>query len=299
MQNSTIDWDGLRLFLELTRRGSARAAANALGVSHSTVVRRVERLEAELGATLFDRDVSGYRATAAGETLLESAQRAEEAILTADRQLRGQDAQLTGEVRLTTSDIIANYFLLPDLPEFAALYPDIDLTVLVSYDVFDLARREADLAIRFIGGGRNPPEDLVGRKLVTAASCYYANDQYLEEHDPSAKNSDARWIGWGDLERFPEWVRQSPFPNAPAYGYFNNGMLQATAVQAGLGLAALPCFVGDVLPGVVRLPGCKPYANYDIWMLSHPDLRDAARHRTFRAFVADVFNRRKAQLIGA
>lgn len=298
MQISTIDWDGLRLFLELVRQGSARGAAQALGVSHSTIVRRVERLESELGATLFDRDFTGYRPTAAGETLLVSAQKAEDAILAADRQLRGQDAQLTGEIRLTTSDIIANYFLMPELPIFAQQYPDIDLTVLVSYDVFDLARREADLAIRFIGGGRNPPEDLVGRKLVTATSCYYASEQYLEEHDPRANNSDARWIGWGDLQRFPDWVRQSPFPDVPAFGHFNNGMLQATATQAGLGIAALPCFVGDVLPGVVRIPDCPPYANYAIWMLSHPDLRDAARHRTFRAFIADVFERNKDVLTG-
>lgn len=298
MQISTIDWDGLRLFLELVRHGSARAAGQALGVSHSTIVRRVERLESDLGATLFDRDFTGYRPTAAGETLLESAQRAEDAILTADRQLRGQDARLSGEIRLTTSDIIANYFLMPELCDFTQQYPDIDLSVLVSYDVFDLARREADVAIRFIGGGRSPPEDLVGRRLVTASSCYYATEQYLENHDPCVENSTARWIGWGDLERFPDWVRQSAFPNAPAYGHFNNAMLQASAAQAGLGLAALPCFVGDVLPGVVRIPGCEPYANWDIWMLSHPDLRDAARHRTFRAFVADVFERKRGILLG-
>lgn len=298
MQNSTIHWDDLRLFLELVRRGSARAAAHALGVSHSTIVRRVERLESELDATLFDRDFTGYRPTAAGETLLESAKRAEEAILTADLQVRGHDAQLSGEIRLTTSDILANYFMMPDLSVFTAQYPDIDLTVLVSYDVFDLARREADVAIRFIGGGRNPPADLIGRKLVTAASCYYATEQYLKDHDPSAKDTTARWIGWGDLERFPDWVRQSPFSDVPAYGHVNNAMSQASAVQAGLGLATLPCFVGDAIPGVVRIPGCEPYANHDIWMLSHPDLRDAARHRTFRTFIADVFEQKRDVLLG-
>ncbi len=298
MQISTIDWDDLRLFLALVRHGSARGAAQALGLSHSTVVRRVERLESDLGARLFDRDFTGYRPTAAGETLLDSALKAEDAILAADRQLRGQDARLTGEIRLTTSDILANYFLMPDLALFTSNYPEIDLTVLLSYDVFDLARREADVAIRFISGGRNPPEDLVGRKLVTATSCYYATEQYLEDHDPWSDDSTARWIGWGDYERYPDWVRKSPFPSAPAYGHFNNAMMQATAVQAGLGLATLPCFVGDQVSGVVRIPGCGPYSNYDIWILSHPDLRDAARHRTFRAFIAEVFLSKQDLLLG-
>lgn len=299
VQISTIDWDDLRLFLELVRRGSARGAAEALGVSHSTIVRRAERLETGLGAKLFDRDFTGYRLTAAGETLLASAQRAEDAILTADRQVRGKDAQLTGMIRLTTSDILANFFVLPDLADFARQYPQIDLTVMVSYDAFDLARREADVAIRIIGGGRNPPEDLVGRKLGTSSSCYYASTAYLDEHDLTCAESRARWIGWNDHEPFPDWVRGSPFPNVPAFGNFNNGMLQVSAVQAGIGLAALPCFVGDKIPGVVRIPGCEPYENYDVWMLSHPDLRDAARHRTFRQFIADIFDRKQAELLGA
>ena len=182
MQKSTIDWDDLRLFLGLVRHGSARGAAQALALSHSTVVRRVERLESDLGVRLFDRDFTGYRPTAAGETLLVSALKAEDAILAAGRKLHGQDARLTGEIRLTTSDILVNYLLMPDLALFTSNYPDIDLTVLQSYDIFDLARREADVAIRFIGGGRSPPEDLVGRKLVAAASCYYATERYLEDH---------------------------------------------------------------------------------------------------------------------
>ena len=239
VQKSTIDWDDVRLFLELTRCGSARGAAQVLGLSHSTVVRRVERLESDLGARLFDRDFTGYRPTAAGETLLDSAIRAEEAILAANRQLHGQDARLTGEITITLPDILANYFLMPKLVSFTARYPEIDLKMLISYDVFDLARREADVALRVYGGNRQPPDDLVGRKLVTVSSCYYANEAYLEKNDPWSKNSTARWIGWGDDEPYPEWVRQSAFPDIPAYGHFNNAMVQATAVQCALGLGTL------------------------------------------------------------
>lgn len=298
VQKSTIDWDDLRLFLELTRHGSARGAAQALGLSHSTVVRRVERLESNLGARLFDRDFTGYRPTPAGETLLVSAQRAEEAILTADRQLHGQDAKLTGEITLTLPDILANYFLMPELARFTEQYPDINLRMLISYDLFDLSRREADIALRVYGADRMPPDDLVGRQLVNVHSCYYATEAYLECHDPWAPDLTARWIGWGEDEAYPEWVRNSAFPNIPAYGYMNNAMLQATAAQYGFGLATLPCFVGDCLPGVIRIPGCEPYSNYNLWMLTHPDLRDAARHRAFRTFIADTFLEHKDRLMG-
>lgn len=298
VQISTIDWDDVRLFLELTRRGSARSAAQALGMSHSTVVRRIERLESDLGARLFDRDFTGYRPTPAGQTLLDSALKAEEAILAADRQLHGSDASLSGEITLTMPDVLAYFFLMPELVTFTERYPEIDLKMLISYDVFDLARREADIALRLYRQGHMPPEDLVGRKLQAVWSCYYASETYLEKHDPAAKDPTARWIGWGEDDPYPEWVRNSPFPDIPAYGYLNNAMLQARAVQCGFGMGTLPCLVGDALPGVIRIPGCEPYSNYVLWMLTHPDLRDTARHRVFREFIADLFRDRQDKIQG-
>ncbi len=240
-----MNWDDTRLFLALARSGSARATAVEQGVSHSTVTRRVDQLESDLGVRLFDRDVRGYRLTGAGELMLKSAVRAEDALLTAERQLQGRDAQLTGEIRLATSNIIAMYLIMDDLVEFTRLYPDIDLNVMISYDSLDLSRREADVAIRIMRLGSSPPEDLVGRKLVTIKNCYYASDAYLAENDPGRADSDARWIGWDDIERFPAWVKTSPFPNLPVYGRMNDVMLQAEAARCGLGLTVLPCFFGD------------------------------------------------------
>lgn len=298
MQNSTMDWDDVRLFLALAEQGSARAAGEALGLSHTTVARRAEQLESDLGTRLFDRNVRGYRLTGAGETMLISAQRAEEALLTAERQLQGRDTQLSGEIRMTTPDVIATHLIMEDLVTFTEQYPDIDLQVLMSYDVFDLARREADVAIRIIGEGRQPPEDLVGRKLVTIASCYYASPKYLKKNDPSNKDSGARWIGWDDEARFPDWVKRSPFPDIPTHSRFNNTALQAEAAKQGMGLTTLPCFVGDTTKSLCRIPGTEPYTNYDIWLLSHPDLRDAARLRTFRQFIVKVFERKRPLLTG-
>lgn len=298
VQNSTINWDDIRLFLALARHGSARAAGEILGLSHTTVARRAGQLESDLGTRLFDRDVRGYRLTAAGETMLISAQRAEEALIGAERQLQGRDTKLSGDIRLTAPDVIATHLIMEDLVVFTEQYPEIDLQVLMSYDVFDLARREADVAIRIIGEGRLPPEDLAGRKLVTIASCYYASPAYLEDHHPIQKDSGARWLGWGEAESFPDWVRQSPFPELPARGRFDNAALQAEAAKQGMGLVTLPCFVGDSSDGLCRVPGTQPYMNYDIWLLTHPDLRDAARLRSFRQFIVKVFEQKRPLLTG-
>ena len=204
----------------------------------------------------------------------------------------------TGEIRLTTSNIIAIHLIMNDLVEFTRQYPDIDLNVLISYDSLNLSRREADVALRIMQLGSSPPEDLVGRKLVTIKNCYYASDAYLAENDPARAESKARWIGWDDIERFPAWVKASPFPNLPVYERLNDVMLQAEAARCGMGLTVLPCFFGDSVAGLRRIPDCEPYLSYDLWMLTHPDLRDAARMRTFRAFVAEVINRKRGLLVG-
>ncbi len=299
VQKRTINWDDTRLFLELARSGSARATATGQGVSHSTITRRVAQLETGLGVRLFDRDVRGYRLTGAGELLLKSAVRAEDALLTAERQLQGSDAQLSGEIRLTTSNIIATHLLMDDLVQFTQQYPDIDLNIMITYDSLNLSRREADIALRISKLDAGPPEDLVGRKLVTIRNCFYASEAFLAENDPACTNSTARWIGWDDAVRFPAWVKASPFPHLPVFGRLNDVVLQAEAARCGMGLTVLPCFFGDTVQGLRRIPNCEPYDSYDLWMLSHPDLRDAARMRTFRAFAAELINRKRALLVGA
>ena len=93
-------------------------------------------------------------------------------------------------------------------------------------------------------------------------------------------------------------MKASPFPNLPVYGRLNDVMLQAEAARSGLGLTVLPCFFGDGVEGLRRIPNCEPYPSYDLWMLTHPDLRDAARMRTFRAFAADAIDRKRGLLVG-
>lgn len=281
-----MDWDNLRIFLALAQQKSVRGAAGALGVSHSTVSRRIESFEDSLGVRLFERLPDGFVLTPFGEDMMQTARRLEEAVNGLERRVLGQDARLRGDLRVTMPDLLAAKLLMPDLVAFGKRYPDINLEVAISYTPFDLSRREADVAIRIT---RDPPEALVGRKIITYARATYASRAYLAEHDPVAEPDSVTWIGWDDRSRHPRWVRETPFPGAPVRGRLNNAMVQLAAAKAGMGLAMLPCFMGDTEPDLRRVPPGKPEPAWDIWILTHEDLRATARVRAFMDFMAEAF----------
>ena len=290
-----MDWDHLRVFMALARERSVRAAAAALGVSHSTVSRRIDAFERELGVRLFERLPDGLVLTAFGEDTLQTAQRLEESVDGLQRRVRGQDGRLRGDLRVTMPDLLAAKLLMPDLVAFVECYPEIDLEVAISYTPFDLGRREADVAIRIT---RDPPEQLVGRKVITFARAAYASRGYLARHDPQHQPESVTWIGWDDGTRHPRWVRATAIPNAPVRGRMNNAMVQLAAAKAGMGLAMLPCFMGDSEPELARVPPGKPGPDWDIWILTHEDLRATARVRAFMDFRAEAFHRQRDLLEG-
>lgn len=290
-----MDWDHLRVFMALAREQSVRAAATALGVSHSTVSRRIDAFERDLGVRLFERLPNGFVLTPYGEDTLQTAQRLEESLDGLQRRVRGQDARLRGDLRVTMPDLLAANLLMPDLVAFCEQYPEIDLEVAISYTPFDLVRRQADVAIRIT---RDPPERLVGRKVITFARAAYASRDYIARHDPQHAPQAATWIGWDDSTRHPRWVRATAVPQAPVRGRMNNAMVQLAACKAGMGLAMLPCFMGDSEPDLARVPPGEPEPAWDIWLLTHEDLRATARVRAFMDAMAAAFHRHRDLLEG-
>ncbi len=292
------NWDDLKFFLALARHRSVRSAAASIGVSHSTVARRIAELEAQMNVRLFDRTAEGYAPTAAGEEMIEAAEKVEEEVAGIERRVLGTDAKLSGEIRVTMPNVVAEGLLMPDFVRFGRTYPDIDLNIITSYDFADLDRREADVAIRFVRIGQSPPEHLIGRRIACFHSAAYATREYLDsvtlEEDPDS----ARWIGWGEREAFPAWVKGSAFPKTPARDRINDVMIQYQAARNGMGLAILPCFLGDPDPLLDRVGLQPPKPNFDIWLLSHPDLRETARLRVFRDFIADAVAGRRDLIEG-
>src|SRR6201987_5803244 len=159
-----IDWDDVRYFLAVARGGSVRAAAERLGVNHSTVLRRIAQLEQRLGAHMFEKRPSGYRLTAAGEEVLELAVQMEASSHQLETRVFGRDQSVRGLLRVTLAPTLATHLLMPDFSEFARLHPDIEMDILSSGELVNLTNREADLAIRVVYDRKTLPLNVHGLK---------------------------------------------------------------------------------------------------------------------------------------
>ena len=292
------DWDDYRLFAELAHRGTVRGAAAVLGTSHSTLSRRLSAMEARLGAQLFERGTHGFRLTEAGETLLASVERAGEALDEGRRRLTGIDERMAGPIRVTLPDLLLVNLLLSAIEAFREAHPAVEIELDVSYDAFDLNRREADVAIRMVHLGTSPPPSLVGRKVATSYATGYGHPDYLATHDVTKPDGGAAWLGWA-VNDDGAWREKTSHPHLPLCYRINHAEMQRHAAREGLGLAYLPCIIGDTDPDLVRLPDAEPKPARDVWVLTHADLRETARMRAFRDAMTDALRKGRHRLEGA
>ncbi|MFV2061761.1 MAG: LysR family transcriptional regulator, partial [Gammaproteobacteria bacterium] len=275
-----MDWDDIRYFLAVARKNSIRGGSAMLGVNHSTVSRRINAFEKKLDVRLFDRLPTGYTLTSAGEDMLDSAKRIEEEVNTLDRKVLGRDAELSGQIRVTMPAPIVS-LITPDLVAFTETYPGIDLELLVSYEEFNLSKREADIAIRITN---SPPDHLVGRKIIKYNKSVYASKRYLEDYIATGNTDSLSWIGW-DSATDERWIKKSEFPDSVIHHLLPDAMSQLAAIKAGLGITILPCFMCDIEPDLQRVPPATAIPAWDIWLLTHKDLRDTTRIKIFMSFM--------------
>ena len=286
-----MDWDDYQYFLAVAGGGSVSAAARGLGQSHSTVLRRLDKLEAALAVRLFERFQTGYVLTASGEELLSLLAPVAEGMQDIERKLGGQDAALQGTIRVTTTDTLMA-LLLPALSEFRQTYPGIQLQVTVNNSFLNLSRRDADVAIR---PSNTPPDNLVGRKLGRLRTAPYAAEAYLRRRGP-IEGWDYDWVAPDDSLahlRQARWLREHVPPERHAISV-DSLFGMAAAVEAGLGAGMLLCLLADARPGLVRLADPDPALDTDVWILTHPDLRRVNRIRVFTAFLFDGLSRHPA-----
>ncbi len=290
-----INWDDHRFFLAVARGASIRKAADGLGTSRSTVQRRITSLEKQFGTRLFERMPDGYFTTPAGENLLQASIRMEAEVNAATRRLAGLDAELRGTIRISLSGALATYVLMSEFAAFNQLHPEIRLEIISTYDMPDLARREADVAIRI---SNDPPEHLVGRRLLKVARAAYVSARYLEENDPPPPMHRLGWIGWSSDPSSTQWVEDSDHPDLPVTTIITDPYATVGAVRAGMGISILPCFMGDTEPDLRRMPPANLQLLTDLWVLTHEDLRNTARIRIFTAFISEALLRHKSLLEG-
>jgi DNA-binding transcriptional LysR family regulator len=281
-----VDWDDLKILLALSRKRSARGAAQLLGVSNSTVTRRLDELERDLGSRLFDRTPEGYRMTQTAENLLPTAEHVEELLLAAERQVTGIDQELQGTIRLTLPPASGFNVIMPRLAQFASDYPGIDLEIISSADALDLGRREADIAIRVFRTGTSPPETLIGRKISAMTASAYVHRDLLDPDDPEDV-SHLSWIGLHGNNYDDSWKQVCKNGHLPVRHAVSAITMQVEAVRAKMGMMFSPCAMFRDLPEVVRVPGEDVHHYLDLWVLTHKDLRLSARMRILRGIIAE------------
>src|SRR3954471_1564295 len=201
-----IDWDDVRYFLAVARGSSVRAAAEGLGVNHSTVLRRIGQLELRLGTQMFEKLPSGYRVTAAGEEVLELAKQMEASSLQLETRVFGRDQSVRGLLRVTLPPPLATHLLMPDFADFAGLHPDIEMEIQSSGDLANLTNREADVAVRVVYDRKTLPLNLDGLK-----GSELFGGVYMSRDRMSAWRADAphpiRWIVIS-IHGIPDWASE-------------------------------------------------------------------------------------------
>jgi DNA-binding transcriptional LysR family regulator len=292
--HKTYSWDDLRFLLAVARTGTLSGAARSLGVNHTTVSRRIQGLEEHLGVRLFERLSSGWATTEAGEDMLASARRVEEEMAALDRRVLGQDARLSGTVRVAITDMMA-LALMPDFAAFSEAHPGIELELFAGYHLSNLTQREADVAVRATA---TPPEHLIGRRVSGLTAAAYASRAYLRRHPPDTTPlANHVWLGFDDnLADLPpaRWMRKH-LPRARIAARLNSGVVMQEAIRSGLGVGYLFTFHGDADPELERVTEPEGYG-FSLWILTHPDLRRTARIRRLVDFLADACAEKRAAL---
>jgi DNA-binding transcriptional LysR family regulator len=288
-----MDWDKLRIFHAVASAGSFTHAGQTLGLSQSAVSRQISALEEEISTPLFQRHARGLTMTDEGELLFTAVTDVLGRLATAEEALKNVHENPRGALKITASHGIGAYWLLPRLGQFLAQYPEVEVHLVMDDKELDLARREADLAIRM----RAPVQaDLIQRKLFTVHYHMYAAKSYLKDH-PAPKSleeiTDHSIIVYGetavpeirDINWLLEAFKKNTKPGVTGKIIrINNitGILQAT--EAGLGIGVVPDFVAAEHPKLERVLPEVAAPGFDVHLVYADALRQSKRVAAFRDF---------------
>ncbi|MEL6177613.1 MAG: LysR family transcriptional regulator [Myxococcota bacterium] len=291
-----MNWDHLRTFLALSQHGSAQVAGQALGVNRTTVTRRIQQLQTDMGLTLITRTDSGWEATADGEALLELATQFAEELAQLNRQATASNEELAGPVRLSLPQPLLSV-VMPSLRNLSARYPDIDIELEEQSILDPGVSEEVDLALR-IANTQNPelPPDLHGRRIGPVQLGFYAHKDAI----PSDHAGELDWISLDEelahltVAQWLSRVVQSERVRLRV----NSAQAMLEAIQYGFGVGILPCFLGDSLPDVIRL-GEPQDIHAELWLLIHPHLRRSARVLTVYEELSQLLLEQRPLFLGA
>jgi DNA-binding transcriptional LysR family regulator len=262
-----MDWSDLAFFLALARSGSLSAAAKRMGTNHSTVARRIESLERDLGVRLVDRLPHAYRLTTAGERVRDLGGAAETAIADIERYARGADRSPHGVVRISGPPHLISSLIAPSLTSLKRSNPDLKIELAGEPRPVSLSRREADIALRMF---RPSQKGLVARRLAVFHFGLYGTREYVARTATSERN----YIGYDEsLEHVPQQRWVAAVAGARPFTLRTNDLAaMLAAVRGGLGLAALSHATARHYPALVQVKTSQPPPKRELWLLFHRDL---------------------------
>jgi DNA-binding transcriptional LysR family regulator len=291
--NSGLSWDEFRLIKSVAEARSLVGAADSLGVNHSTVFRRLAAVESAVGARLFERSRTGYEPTAAGEEMIALATTMAESVQEFERRVAGRDVKLTGELTVTVPGAVGLQLMPGIVAQFRAQHPGVVVALNLSNQMLDLSRRDADVAIRLTN---DPPETLVGRRICTGRWAVYRPGAMADSVGAEPIESTA-FIGFGGNmgpASARRWI-EANIDSERIVARANSTHCMLELARQGVGAVLLPCFLGDRSPGLIRAGYPLPELDAGLWMLTHSDLRRAARVRAFMEFAgAELAKHRRA-----
>lgn len=286
MQENT-DWDSYLFFLKVAETGNLNSAARKLGVNHSTVFRRINSLEERLHVRLFERSRKGYTLTDAGEEIFSRVEQIEDHIFEIQRKLLGKDIQLSGNLKISTTDTIGYYWLPPYIKAFKEQYPEILIDLDIQIRFTNLTKREADIVVPAVN---MQPDFMVGRKLARIYFKLYASRSYINKHGMPANvdefSSHHFLVPNEALASLSvsQWLKKYVPAHCMAAASDKLSTLFKFA-QQDMGIAALPHYVGQSDDQMVEIMELPDDCHRNVWILTHPDLRNTARVKAFMQFI--------------
>ncbi|MCF2904779.1 LysR family transcriptional regulator [Octadecabacter sp. CECT 8868] len=293
MDANRLDWTHLRSFLATAETSSLSAAARELGLTQPTLSRQVAALEDDLQLMLFERVGRGLQLTDAGRELLahvrDMGQAAERVALTAS----AQRSDISGQVRITASDISAAMYLPKVISEIRKRAPALTIDVVATNDISDLMRREADIAIRNV---RPEQPDLVARLVREARGRFYGATSYLDKRGrPTSRVELAShdWVSFGEVARNVGYMTALGIPvteDAFKTGS-ESGLVVWEMARAGLGICPMDETLGDTTDGMERVLSSELKINFPIWLVTHREVHTSPRIRLVYDILADVLTK--------
>lgn len=293
-----MDWDKVRIFLEVARTGQILGAAKRLKLNHATVARKLTALEKDLKTRLVNRQTTGSSLTPSGVALLAAAERAESELLRVGSQLTSVAEKVSGTVRIGAPDGLGNYFLANQLGAFAAANPALVVQLVALPRTFSLAKREADIVVTL----ERPTEGrLISTKLTDYTLSVYASEEYLKRAAPIRKPNELA------DHLLITYIHDIIYSRALDYASTLGELItrryecgsvvgQVEAVRAGHSVGILHDYTAERYPELKRvLPAIRFTRSY--WLVSHPDTHETRRVREVRRYIVAKVREARHQFI--